>query len=189
MSVKNHIRSRFSIDFISKSLPKPTCESMANFEEKFRRSCHRSTKRCCENHGFTYVKPHFSSCQQKSKLDRATRKVDETNIENTIEKRPARSMSTQPFRHPFWYQKTMKNLTFCTQMGSFWVQIGRHGSFLPPSWPSRVDLGSIGPTRIDPGRSQGRSWVDGAPRGPPKMRAPRNNPRRPGSNSLLDIII
>ena len=53
MSVKNHIRSRFSIDFSSKSLPKPTCESMANFEEKFRRSCHRSTKRCCENHGFT----------------------------------------------------------------------------------------------------------------------------------------
>ena len=55
-----------------------------------------------------------------------------------------------------------ENVAFCTQMGSFWVQIGRHGSFLPPSWPSRVDLGSIGPTRIDPGRSQGRSWV--APR-------------------------
>ena len=53
MSVQNHIRSRFSIDFSSKSLPKPTCESMANFEEKFRRSCQRSTKRCCENHGFT----------------------------------------------------------------------------------------------------------------------------------------
>ena len=63
-------------------------------------------------------------CSPKSKLDRAMRKVDETNIENTIEKRPARSMSTQPFRHPFWYQKTMKNVTFCTQMGSFWVQIG-----------------------------------------------------------------
>ena len=90
-------------------------------------------------------------------------KVDETNIENTIEKRPARTMSTQPFRHLFWYQKTMKNVIFCTQMRSFWVQIGRHGSFWPPSWPSRVDLGSIGPTRIDPGRSQGRSWVDLVP--------------------------
>jgi len=108
----------------------------------------------------TRQKPMSQLCSPKSKLDRAMRKVDETNIENTIEKRPARSMSTQPFRHPFWYQKTMKNVTFCTQMGSFWVQIGRHGSFCPASWPSRVDLGSIGPTRIDPGRSQGRSWVD-----------------------------
>ena len=60
MSVQNHIRSRLPIDSSSKSLPKSTCESMANFEEKFRRSCHRSTKRCCENHGFTVVKPHIS---------------------------------------------------------------------------------------------------------------------------------
>ena len=60
MSVKNHLRSRFSVDFSPKSLPKPTSELMANFEEKFRRSCDRSTKRCYENHGFTFVKPHFS---------------------------------------------------------------------------------------------------------------------------------
>ena len=60
MSVENHIRSRFSSDFALKSLPEPTGESMANFEEKFRRSCHRSTKRCSENHSFTLAKPHFS---------------------------------------------------------------------------------------------------------------------------------
>ena len=139
----------------------------------------------------TRQKPVSQLCSPKSKLDRATRKVDETNIENTIEKRPARSMSTQPFRHPFRYQKTMKNVTFCTQMGSFWVQIGRHGSFLPPSGPSRVDLGSIGPTRIDPGRSQGRSWIDRAPRGSQIACAGPGTPEptEPSRcNSLLDIL-
>ena len=60
MSFQNHIRSRFSIDFPSKSSPKSACKSIAIFEEQFRRSCHRSTKRCCENHGFTLVKPHIS---------------------------------------------------------------------------------------------------------------------------------
>ena len=132
----------------------------------------------------TRQKPMSQLCSPKSKLDRAMRKVDETNIENTIEKRPARSMSTQPFRQPFRYQKTMKNVTFCTQMGSFWTQIGRPGSFLPPSWPSRVDLGSIGPTRIDPGRSHDRSWVDRAPRWGLSRRAPTKDYRIPGSNSL-----
>ena len=60
MSVENHIRSRFSSDFSSKSLPKPTGESVANCEEKFRQSGHRSRKRCCKNHRFTLVKTHFS---------------------------------------------------------------------------------------------------------------------------------
>ena len=47
---------RFLIEIVTRTY----CESMANFEEKFRRSCHRSTKRCCENHSFTLVKTHFS---------------------------------------------------------------------------------------------------------------------------------
>ena len=89
----------------------------------------------------TRQKPMSQLCSPKSKLDRAMRKVDETNMENTIEKRPARSMSTQPFRHPFWYQKTMKNVTFWTQMGSFSLQIGRPGPFWPPSWPLGLQVG------------------------------------------------
>ena len=89
MSVESDIRSRFSNDFSLKSLTKPTCESMANFEEKFRRSSHRSTKRCCRNHRFTSVKPHFSRCQRKSKLERATRRINETIVENTFENHPS----------------------------------------------------------------------------------------------------
>ena len=50
----------------------------------------------------TRQKPMSQLCSPKTKLGTATRKIDKTNIENTIEKRPARSMSTQPFRHPFW---------------------------------------------------------------------------------------
>ena len=60
ISVEKHIRSLFSIDFSPKSRPESSCESMATFEKKFRRSCHRSTKRCWGNLRFSSVKPHFS---------------------------------------------------------------------------------------------------------------------------------
>ena len=139
---------------------------MANFEEKFRRSSHRSTKRCCRNHRFTSVKPHFSRCQRKSKLDRATRKIDETIVENTFENQAAQSVSTKPFRTRFRYQKRRKNhpksmkIDAGNPLGSHfrptWVDFGRFERFFAPpglDWarskrlgrPPWVHLGAIGP--------------------------------------------
>ena len=156
MSVKNHIRSRFSIDFSSKSLPKPTCESMANFEDKFRRSSHRSTKRCCRKHCFTYVKPHSSRWQRKSKLDRATRKIDETIVGSTFENQAAQSASTKPFRTRFRYQTRRKNFPKSMKIDArnhlrscfrpTWVDFGRFGRFFYPqssTWFARSASGGL----------------------------------------------
>ena len=45
--------NRFSTDFPPKSFAETTGESMVNCVERLRRSGHRSTKRCCQNHRFT----------------------------------------------------------------------------------------------------------------------------------------
>ena len=47
------ILDRFSMEFPPKSLATTTGESIVNCVEKLRRSGHRSTKRCCQNHRFT----------------------------------------------------------------------------------------------------------------------------------------
>ena len=53
---------------------------------------------------------------------------------------------------------------------------------------SGLDRASNGPTRIDPGRSQGRSWVDPRSIGPPKSRTGSRYPQASSANSILDII-
>ena len=119
----------------------------------------------------TRQKPVSQLCSPKTKLGTATRKIDKTNIENTIEKRPARSMSTPKLIDFswFWESKTLPDPpreAQGAQEGPRWVPGGSPGS--PGGGPR--------PSQGTPGAPQGRP---GEPQGSPKVtqKLPKALPR------------